>query len=62
MRPVTIKPANREGENYVITDNGHQLVLSRNSKKGRYNGIGMTRADVIAVCNALIDLVEAMPS
>lgn len=59
MKAVRISPVNGKGADYVLTHNGSQYVLSRNGQTGRYNGIGMTHADVIAVCNELIDAIEA---
>lgn len=56
MTPTRIPADN--GADFVITTNGYQTVLSRNSKSGRYNSIGMTNTELIRVCDALIDALE----
>ncbi|AYE94813.1 hypothetical protein C0J29_08490 [Mycobacterium paragordonae] len=58
MAALRINPAIPGENHYVIDQHGQHIVLSRTSSKGRAASIAFTRADVITVANALVDLLE----
>ncbi|EHB53662.1 hypothetical protein MycrhDRAFT_4125 [Mycolicibacterium rhodesiae JS60] len=53
---VTI-PAQR-GRNYKLRLDADHVHLGRTSNAGRVNSVSFTRRDAIAVCNAIVDLLE----
>jgi hypothetical protein len=46
------------GDPYRLRKCGRLYTLSRRNSQGRDNAIVMGKADVIAICNQLIDLLE----
>ena len=54
-------PAANGGNPYTVSTDGRNYYLHRLSQKGIDSTVTMTRADVINVCNALIDAAEAKP-
>lgn len=48
-----------EGHPYVVAADGHGYYLHRRSVKGADHSIHMTRANALAVANALVGLIES---